>query len=223
MFFVLVQAAVGAFLLHLGVVGECRMGWQAELAGRPCVWRDESRRCRPRPSNGLPWRCWRGRAGQLSRTFRAGHGALRQGRIGPILTGLCDMHIHILGLRHLHGVSPNLARATGHRVTGCDANVYPPMSDQLRGAGVDLIEGYGPDQLALKPDCLCRRQCHIPGNPLLEAILDQGLAYVSGPSGWPRTCPQRGAGCWGGGYPRQDDDQFDARLDIGMPASNRAS
>ena len=45
-----------------------------------------------------------------------------------------------------------LAKAAGHRVTGCDAHVYPPMSDQLRAAGIELIEGYGADQLALKPD-----------------------------------------------------------------------
>lgn len=92
------------------------------------------------------------------------------------------MHIHILGIcgTFMGGVA-QLARAAGHRVTGCDANVYPPMSDQLRGAGVDLIEGYGPDQLALKPDCYVVGNAISRGNPLLEAILDQGLAYVSGP------------------------------------------
>jgi UDP-N-acetylmuramate: L-alanyl-gamma-D-glutamyl-meso-diaminopimelate ligase len=74
-----------------------------------------------------------------------------------------------------------LARAAGHRVTGCDANVYPPMSDQLRAAGVDLIEGYGADQLQLKPDVFVVGNAISRGNPLLEAILDQGLPYVSGP------------------------------------------
>ena len=74
-----------------------------------------------------------------------------------------------------------LAVAAGHRVTGCDANVYPPMSDQLRDAGVDLIEGFEVDQLALQPDVFVIGNAISRGNPLLEAILDQGLPYVSGP------------------------------------------
>ena len=63
------------------------------------------------------------------------------------------MHIHILGIcgTFMGGVA-QLARAAGHRVTGCDANVYPPMSDQLVAAGIDLIEGFDPAQTALKPD-----------------------------------------------------------------------
>ena len=65
------------------------------------------------------------------------------------------MHIHILGIcgTFMGGVAL-LARAAGHAVTGCDANVYPPMSDQLRSAGIELIEGFGTDQLALAPDTL---------------------------------------------------------------------
>ncbi len=92
------------------------------------------------------------------------------------------MHIHILGIcgTFMGGIA-QLARAAGHRVTGCDANVYPPMSDQLRGAGVDLIEGYGVDQLGLKPDFFVVGNAISRGNPLLEAVLDQGLPYVSGP------------------------------------------
>ncbi len=99
-----------------------------------------------------------------------------------ILTGLCDMHIHILGIcgTFMGGVA-QLAVASGHKVTGCDANVYPPMSDQLRGAGVELIEGYDPHQLALKPDIFVVGNAISRGNTLLEAILDQGLPYVSGP------------------------------------------
>ena len=63
------------------------------------------------------------------------------------------MHIHILGIcgTFMGGLAA-LARAAGHRVTGCDAGVYPPMSDQLRALGIDLIEGYSADQLALQPD-----------------------------------------------------------------------
>lgn len=92
------------------------------------------------------------------------------------------MHIHILGIcgTFMGGIA-QLARAAGHRVTGCDANVYPPMSDQLRGAGVDLIEGYGIEQLELKPDVFVVGNAISRGNPLLEAVLDQGLPYVSGP------------------------------------------
>ena len=105
-----------------------------------------------------------------------------QGRIAAILTGLANMHIHILGIcgTFMGGVA-QLAVASGHQVTGCDANVYPPMSDQLRGAGVDLIEGFGTEQLALKPDVYVVGNAISRGNPLLEAILDGGLPYVSGP------------------------------------------
>lgn len=74
-----------------------------------------------------------------------------------------------------------LARAAGHRVTGCDAQVYPPMSTQLADQGIDLVEGYGPEQLALVPDLYVVGNAISRGNPLLEAILDQNLPYVSGP------------------------------------------
>lgn len=92
------------------------------------------------------------------------------------------MHIHILGIcGTFMGGLAQLARAAGHRVTGCDANVYPPMSDQLRASGIELTEGYDPAQLSLKPDVFVIGNAISRGNPLLEAILDQGLAYVSGP------------------------------------------
>ena len=74
-----------------------------------------------------------------------------------------------------------LAREAGHRVTGCDANVYPPMSDQLRAAGIDLIDGYDVDQLKLKPDLFVIGNSVVRGNSLMEAILDAGAAFVSGP------------------------------------------
>ena len=92
------------------------------------------------------------------------------------------MHIHILGIcgTFMGGIA-QLAVAAGHKVTGCDANVYPPMSDQLRGAGIELIEGFAESQVALKPDVFLVGNAISRGNPLLEAILDQGLAYVSGP------------------------------------------
>lgn len=92
------------------------------------------------------------------------------------------MHIHILGIcgTFMGGIA-QLAAAAGHRVTGCDANVYPPMSDQLRATGIELIEGYDAAQCALKPDLFVVGNAISRGNALLEAILDQGLPYVSGP------------------------------------------
>jgi UDP-N-acetylmuramate: L-alanyl-gamma-D-glutamyl-meso-diaminopimelate ligase len=74
-----------------------------------------------------------------------------------------------------------IAREAGHRVTGCDAGVYPPMSDQLRALGIDLIEGWSADQLALKPEVFVVGNVVSRGNPLMEAILDAGLPYTSGP------------------------------------------
>ncbi|MEI7613493.1 MAG: UDP-N-acetylmuramate:L-alanyl-gamma-D-glutamyl-meso-diaminopimelate ligase [Betaproteobacteria bacterium] len=92
------------------------------------------------------------------------------------------MHIHILGIcgTFMGGVA-QLARAAGHRVTGCDSSVYPPMSTQLEGAGIELVEGYGAEQTRLQPDCYVIGNAISRGNPLLEEILDRGLPYVSGP------------------------------------------
>lgn len=74
-----------------------------------------------------------------------------------------------------------IAKEAGFRVTGCDTNVYPPMSDQLRALGIDLIEGWDPAQIALEPDVWVVGNVVKRGNPLMEAILNQGLRYVSGP------------------------------------------
>jgi UDP-N-acetylmuramate: L-alanyl-gamma-D-glutamyl-meso-diaminopimelate ligase len=92
------------------------------------------------------------------------------------------MHLHILCIcgTFMGGLAV-LAREAGHRVTGCDANVYPPMSDQLAGLGIDLIEGYGADQVALAPDLFVIGNAITRGNPLMEAVLDAGLTYTSGP------------------------------------------
>ena len=91
-------------------------------------------------------------------------------------------HLHILGIcgTFMGGIAA-IAKAAGYRVTGCDANVYPPMSDQLRALGIDLTEGYGADQLALRPDVWVVGNVVTRGNPLVEAILDAGERYVSGP------------------------------------------
>jgi len=92
------------------------------------------------------------------------------------------MHIHILGIcgTFMGGLAA-LAREAGHKVTGCDANVYPPMSEQLRALGIDLVEGWGAEQMALKPDVFVVGNVVTRGNPLMEAILDAGAAYTSGP------------------------------------------
>jgi UDP-N-acetylmuramate: L-alanyl-gamma-D-glutamyl-meso-diaminopimelate ligase len=92
------------------------------------------------------------------------------------------MHIHILGIcgTFMGGIAV-LAKQAGHEVTGCDANVYPPMSTQLEAQGIKLIEGFNPDQLALKPDIFVIGNVVTRGNPLMEAILNQGLPYISGP------------------------------------------
>jgi len=92
------------------------------------------------------------------------------------------MHLHILGIcGTFMGGLALIARAAGHRVTGCDAGVYPPMSTQLAEQGIELIEGYGADQLALAPDLFVIGNVVTRGNPLMEAILDAGARYVSGP------------------------------------------
>ena len=92
------------------------------------------------------------------------------------------MHIHILGIcgTFMGGLAV-LARASGHTVTGCDANVYPPMSTQLRDQRIELIEGYEADQIKLKPDLFVIGNVVTRGNPLMEAILDAHLPYISGP------------------------------------------
>lgn len=73
-----------------------------------------------------------------------------------------------------------IAQQAGHRVTGCDAHVYPPMSTQLSAQGITLIEGYAPEQITLKPDLFVIGNVVSRGNPLMEAILNRGLPYISG-------------------------------------------
>jgi len=74
-----------------------------------------------------------------------------------------------------------IARQVGHKVTGCDANVYPPMSTQLQAQGIELIEGFNPAQIELKPDLFVIGNVVSRGNPLMEEILDRGLDFISGP------------------------------------------
>ena len=92
------------------------------------------------------------------------------------------MHIHILGIcgTFMGGIAV-LAKQAGHKVTGCDANVYPPMSTQLEAQGIELIEGFAPEQTKLNPDIYVIGNVVSRGNPLMEEILNRGLPYISGP------------------------------------------
>ena len=92
------------------------------------------------------------------------------------------MHIHILGIcgTFMGGIAA-IAESAGHTVTGCDANVYPPMSTQLEAQGIKLIEGFTADQIKLAPDVYVIGNVVTRGNPLMEEILNRGLPYISGP------------------------------------------
>ena len=92
------------------------------------------------------------------------------------------MHLHILGIcGTFMGSLALLAREQGHQVSGADANVYPPMSTQLEEAGIALMEGYSADHLVPRPDLVIIGNALSRGNPEVEAVLDAGLPYVSGP------------------------------------------
>jgi UDP-N-acetylmuramate: L-alanyl-gamma-D-glutamyl-meso-diaminopimelate ligase len=92
------------------------------------------------------------------------------------------LHIHILGIcgTFMGGIA-TIARAAGHKVTGCDSGVYPPMSSQLISEGIELTEGFSPEQIRLNPDLFVIGNIVTRGNPLMEEILNRGLPYVSGP------------------------------------------
>ena len=92
------------------------------------------------------------------------------------------MRIHILGIcGTFMGSLAQLAKQLGHQVSGCDANVYPPMSTQLELAGINLVEGFDPCQLQPAPDLIIVGNAMSRGNPCVEYMLDKGLAYTSGP------------------------------------------
>jgi UDP-N-acetylmuramate: L-alanyl-gamma-D-glutamyl-meso-diaminopimelate ligase len=92
------------------------------------------------------------------------------------------MHIHILGIcgTFMGGIAV-LAKQAGHRVTGCDTNVYPPMSTQLEAQGIALTGGFAAEQISLKPDVFVIGNVVTRGNPLMEEILNRNLPYTSGP------------------------------------------
>jgi UDP-N-acetylmuramate: L-alanyl-gamma-D-glutamyl-meso-diaminopimelate ligase len=91
-------------------------------------------------------------------------------------------HIHILGIAgtFMGGVAA-IAKSAGFRVTGSDLNVYPPMSTQLTALGIEFVQGYGAEQLDLNPDVVVVGNALSRGRPVIEAILDRGMAYTSGP------------------------------------------
>ncbi|TBW07421.1 UDP-N-acetylmuramate:L-alanyl-gamma-D-glutamyl-meso-diaminopimelate ligase [Azotobacter chroococcum] len=92
------------------------------------------------------------------------------------------MHIHILGIcGTFMGSLAVLAKELGHRVTGSDANVYPPMSTQLEAQGIELLQGYSAEHLQPAPDLVVIGNALSRGNPAVEHVLNQGLPYVSGP------------------------------------------
>jgi len=93
------------------------------------------------------------------------------------------VHVHILGIcgTFMAGVAV-LARALGHKVTGSDAGVYPPMSEVLDGAGIAIREGYDPSHLLPAPDLVVIGNALSRGNPALEQVLASGLPYTSGPA-----------------------------------------
>ena len=92
------------------------------------------------------------------------------------------VHLHIIGIcGTFMGSLAQLAVEKGYRVTGCDQHVYPPMSDQLERVGIELIQGFSADQIDLKPDLWVIGNAMSRGNPLVEAVLDRGFKYTSGP------------------------------------------
>jgi UDP-N-acetylmuramate: L-alanyl-gamma-D-glutamyl-meso-diaminopimelate ligase len=92
------------------------------------------------------------------------------------------MHVHILGIcgTFMGGIAA-IARAAGHRVTGSDRNVYPPMSTQLEAMGIDVIQGFEAAQLDPAPDVVVIGNVMTRGQPVIEALLEMGIPYASGP------------------------------------------
>ena len=92
------------------------------------------------------------------------------------------MHVHILGIAgtFMGGIAA-IARAAGHRVTGSDRNVYPPMSTQLEGLGIEIFQGFGAEQLTPAPDVVVVGNVMSRGHPVIEALLESRIPYTSGP------------------------------------------
>ena len=92
------------------------------------------------------------------------------------------MRIHILGVcGTFMGSLAQLAKGLGHEVSGSDAGVYPPMSDQLQAAGIELFEGWSPEHIADDIDLVIIGNALSRGNPAVEYVLERGIPYTSGP------------------------------------------
>src|ERR1700722_7712989 len=94
------------------------------------------------------------------------------------------MHVHILGIcgTFMGGIAA-IARAAGHRVTGSDRNVYPPMSTHLEAIGIHVIQGLEAAHLDPAPDVVVVGNVMTRGQPVIEALLELGIPYASAP-GW---------------------------------------
>ena len=109
-----------------------------------------------------------------------------------------------------------LARAQGYRVTGSDTNVYPPMSTQLNAAGIDLWEGYSLEQLNPLPDLVVIGNALSRGNPVVEAVLERGIPYSSGPQWLGRGTARREVGFSGVRNAWKDHNNQYARVVVGL-------
>ena len=109
-----------------------------------------------------------------------------------------------------------IAREAGHKVTGCDVGVYPPMSTQLRAQGIELTEGFSPDQTRLNPDLFVIGNVVTRGNPLMEAILNLNLPYVSGPQ-WLAETVLETNGYWQWPAPMERRQQRPCSLGYSIP------
>ncbi|WP_371376072.1 UDP-N-acetylmuramate:L-alanyl-gamma-D-glutamyl-meso-diaminopimelate ligase [Thalassotalea aquiviva] len=91
-------------------------------------------------------------------------------------------HIHILGIcgTFMGGIAA-IAKELGFRVSGCDANVYPPMSTQLEQLGIELMQGYNVEHLKDEPDLVIVGNAMSRGNPMVEYVLERNIHYTSGP------------------------------------------
>ena len=108
-----------------------------------------------------------------------------------------------------------IARAAGHRVSGSDRNVYPPMSTQLAALGIELSDGFGAGQLEPRPDVVVVGNVCTRGMPVIEALLESDIPYTSGPEWLARDGARRSLGARGRRHARQDHDRGDAGLDPG--------
>ena len=134
------------------------------------------------------------------------------------------MHVHILGIcgTFMGGIAA-IAKAAGHRVTGSDHNVYPPMSTQLEALGIELTQGFEAAQLTPRPDVVVVGNVMTRGLPVIEALLESSIPYASGPE-WLAREVLRDVRARRRRHARQDHDLEHAGVDSGARrARSRAS